>query len=119
MVVTATTVDAYVQANGWGKVTFIKCHAERHDMEVLGGARGYLKRGVIGVFQFEYNHRWVAARRYLKDAFDLPADFRMSLGKVVPRGVEFYDSWHPELVLCSHDWVVRLPRVQWWNEGSA
>jgi hypothetical protein len=41
--------------------------------------------------------RWVHARRYLRDAFTFADALGYQLGKVTPRGIEFYEAWHPEL----------------------
>ncbi|HEX6912929.1 MAG TPA: hypothetical protein VF142_21145 [Longimicrobium sp.] len=47
--------------------------------------------------QFEYNHRWVYARHFLKDVFDLMRGMPYAVGKLTPAGVELYDDWHFEL----------------------
>lgn len=78
-------------------IDLLKCDAEGHDMEVIEGAAPLLMDGRIGVCQFEYNHRWIYARRYLKDVFDLTSKLPYSVGKLTPRGIEIYDAWHPEL----------------------
>ena len=36
-------------------------------------------------------------QRYLRDVFDLTADLKYGVGKVLPWGVEVYDAWHPEM----------------------
>ena len=47
--------------------------------------------------QFEYNHRWILGRFFLRDAFELVQAFGYRVGKLTPRGVEFYPGWDPEL----------------------
>ena len=49
--------------HGIGHIQFAKCDAEGHD---LMEAHELLAAGRIDVFQFEYSHRWVLARAYLK-----------------------------------------------------
>lgn len=66
-------------------------------MQILYGARELLARERVTVFQFEYNHRWVYSRHFLKDVFDFARSLPYILGKITLTGIEFYDEWHPEL----------------------
>lgn len=91
------TLSEFAAALGVDKLHFVKCDTEGHDMEVIKGALAYLKEGRIDVFQFEYNHRWVYSRHYLKDVFDLITGLPYRLGKVQPGKIEFYPKWHPEM----------------------
>jgi len=91
------TVDNYLKENNIKTVHLLKCDTEGHDMEVLRGAQNALRHEFIYVLQFEYNHRWVFSRNFLKDVFDLVADLPYAIGKVTPSLVEFYSEWHPEL----------------------
>jgi FkbM family methyltransferase len=95
--VATTTVDDYARALGLEHIRCLKCDAEGHDMEVLLGARQSFAAGRLMACQFEYNLRWVYARRFLKDAFDFAAGIPYRIGKVTPRGIETYRAWHPEL----------------------
>ena len=52
---------------------------------------GLLAAARIDVFQFEYNHRWVYGRSFLKDVFDLAAGLEYQVGKVRVRTVELFD----------------------------
>jgi FkbM family methyltransferase len=118
-----TTADAYCAARGLDRLALLKIDAEGHDLEVLEGARGLLAARRVAVVQFEYNHRWIEARRFLRDAFELlvPAGYR--LGKVTPRGIEFYPRWHFELesfregnyVACLPEAAGWFPQVPWWG----
>lgn len=78
-------------------VLFVKSDTEGHDLNVLLGAAESLKKGRIDVWQFEYNHRWIAGRLFLKDVFDFIVDKPYLLGKLYGNGIETYDKWHPEL----------------------
>jgi FkbM family methyltransferase len=92
------TLDAFCIANGIAHVHLAKCDTEGHDSKVLKGAAGLLTAGCIDAFQFEYNHRWVHARAFLKDVFDLVDGLPYRVGKVRRHGVvDVYPSWHPEL----------------------
>lgn len=95
--VPVTTIDLYCKGAGIEHIHILKCDTEGHDLSVLRGATYMLGSGRIDVFQFEYNHRWIAARAFLKDVFDLIENFPYLLGRITPTGVEIFDSWHPEL----------------------
>ena len=75
--------------------------------------------------QFEYNFRWIGARRYLKDAFDLLSPHGYVIGKVTPGAIEWYRDWSPELetfreanfVAVHGDVRGWFPSMAWWNES--
>ena len=122
--VDVATIDRFCEEHGIRAITLLKVDTEGLDLSVLRGALELLVRGDIGIVQFEYNWRWVSSRAYLKDMFDLIADLpRYSLGKVAPKGIEFYDRWHPELetfresnyALVRDDWRPAFPSVKWWG----
>jgi FkbM family methyltransferase len=121
--VATTTLDAYAARAGLERITLVKIDTEGHDLAVLRGARRLLTEQRIVIAQFEYNHRWVDARSYLRDAFDLLQPLGYRLGKVTPRGVEFYSRWDADLetfvegnyVACTHSAAARLPSVAWWK----
>jgi len=92
-----TTGDEYCGYKGIKKVYFMKCDTEGHDMEVLYGIKGLIQSEKIMVFQFEYNHRWVYSRHFLKDVFDFINGSHYMVAKVTPNKVEIYEVWHPEL----------------------
>lgn len=96
-VVVTDTIDRYCRENNVGMVHLLKSDTEGHDMEVLRGAQEMLRQGRIRVFQFEYNHRWIYSRNYLKDVFDFIGGLPYVIGKVTPGRIEFYADWHPEL----------------------
>jgi FkbM family methyltransferase len=121
--VMTTTLDSYADQAGLGHVALVKIDTEGHDLAVLRGARTLLAQQRISVAQFEYNHRWIYARCYLRDAFDLLAPLGYRLGKLTPSGVEFYPGWDADLetfvegnyVACSVAAAARLPSVTWWK----
>ena len=121
------TIDRFCAAHAVRTITLLKVDTEGHDLSVLRGASGMLARGDIGIVQFEYNWRWVFSRTYLKDVFDFGDDLpSYSLGKVTPKGIEFYDRWHHELetfreanyVLVRDDWRPHFPTIQWWGDTT-
>lgn len=123
--VAADTVDGYVRANGIERIDLLKIDTEGHDCAVLLGARDCLAERRIGLAQFEYNHRWVYARRFLKDVFDLVGPYGYRIGKLTPRGVECYPGWDADLetfvesnyVLGTEAALAGLPQVSWWKSG--
>jgi len=117
------TVDNFCAEHQIRRVTLLKTDAEGHDLAVLRGASRMLNSHSIDLVQFEYNHRWIDARVFLLDAFDLLQKFGYRLGKVTPRGVETYASWHPELEkFVEGNYLAYLPEreadlhvVPWWG----
>jgi FkbM family methyltransferase len=115
--------DSYCERNAITHIHLLKIDAEGHDMEVILGARRMLEAGRIEALQFEYNWRWVDARRFLKDAFEFLQPFGYHLGKVTPSGVEFYNAWDFELETFREANFValrpgarrQLPEIQWWK----
>ena len=104
----------------------MKIDAEAHDMEILHGGRQMLKNRAIRALQFEYNHRWILSRHYLKDAFDFLIPFGYSIGKITTHGVEFYSGWNQELesfregnyLAVLSDCSDQFPAIDWWNEPN-
>jgi hypothetical protein len=102
----------------------VKIDTEGHDLAVLRGARTLLAGQNIAVVQFEYNHRWVYARAFLRDAIGLLAGFGYRVGKLTPKGVEFYPGWDADLetfvegnyVACAARAAESMPAVRWWKD---
>lgn len=95
--VDVTTLDLYCSEVEINHIHIVKCDAEGHDLSVMRGAVNLLQEGRIDVFQFEYNHRWIASRVFLKDVFELIEGLPYRLGRIMPSCVEIFESWHPEL----------------------
>ncbi len=90
-------VDDFVKAQKIDHVLFAKSDAEGHDFNILVGASELFRQGRVDIWQFEYNHRWLAGRAQLKDVFDFIAEKPYRLGKLYADGIETYEQWHPEL----------------------
>jgi FkbM family methyltransferase len=124
--VATTTLEEYADGAGLDDIALVKIDTEGHDLAVLRGAGRLLSEQHIYVAQFEYNWRWVGARSFLSDAFQLlnPAGYR--LGKLTPRGIEFYPGWDADLetfvegnyVAAIPGVAARLPAVAWWKRPS-
>jgi FkbM family methyltransferase len=120
-------LDDYVETVGITHLDLLKIDAEGHDIDVLAGATNMLERGGVSAVQFEYTHRWIGARRFLRDAFELLGAAGYVLGKVTPRGVEFYSGWDWELESYREANYVALlpevrdwfPSVRWWKDRNS
>lgn len=120
------TLDTYCANSGISDIDLLKVDAEGHDFHVLLGAEQLLQRRAICAVQFEYNHRWMGARKYLRDVFGLAREFGYSLGKVTPDGIEWYPEWRPELetliegnyLMVRSDCVGEFPSIRWWGIGT-
>lgn len=92
-----TTAALFCQAAGIQHVHLLKCDTEGHDMEVIRGALPLLASERVSVLQFEYNHRWVYARRFLRDAFTAVEGLPYRVAKLQPDHLLILTRWHPEL----------------------
>jgi FkbM family methyltransferase len=121
--VASTTLDAYAERVGLGDLTLVKIDTEGHDLSVLRGGMKLFYEKRIRIVQFEYNHRWIAARSFLRDAFELLVPLGYRLGKLTPNGLEFYPGWDAELetfvegnyVACVPEFAELLPSIPWWK----
>jgi FkbM family methyltransferase len=121
--VVTTTLDSYAEQSGVARFALVKIDAEGHDLAVLRGARALLAEHRIAAVQFEYNHRWIFGRFYLRDAFEFLLALGYRVGKVTPRGVEFYPGWDTDLetfvegnyLACDPELASELPAVRWWK----
>ncbi len=117
------TVDTYLERRGIQHVDLLKVDTEGHDFDVLSGCRRALRNRALSLVQFEYNHRWIRARHYLKDAFELLEPFGYRIGKLTPRGIELYPGWDPDLetfvegnyLAATADTAEQLPQIAWWK----
>jgi FkbM family methyltransferase len=121
--VATITLDSYAEQSGVARFALVKIDAEGHDLAVLRGARDLLADHRIAVAQFDYNHRWVLARFFLRDAFEFLLALGYRVGKLTPRGVEFYPGWDADLetfvegnyLACDPEVAAELPAVTWWK----
>jgi FkbM family methyltransferase len=95
--VPTASFDELMAERGVDRVLLVKTDTEGHDFTVMRGASKALGAGRVDVWQFEYNHRWVSGRAYLRDVFDFIADKPYRIGKLYRSGIETFDSWHYEL----------------------
>lgn len=95
--VTMETLEAFCRAHAIEHIDLIKCDTEGNDAKVLRGGLALFKAGRIDVAQFEYNWRWIYARCYLKDVFDMLEGLPYRVGRICPQRIELFETWHPEL----------------------
>ena len=95
--VTVQRLDDFLAVKQIDHVLYAKCDTEGNDPNVLLGAEETLCQGKVDILQFEYNHRWITCKHYLRDVFDYIADKPYLIGKLHGNGIEVYDQWHPEL----------------------
>ena len=115
--VRTTTLDAFCELHGITHVHLAKSDTEGHDLIVLRGARGLLAAERIDAFQFEYNHRWVFSRAFLRDVFDLVAGLPYVVTRIMPAHIEVLPNWHPELerFFEANYLLVRKPALDWFD----
>jgi FkbM family methyltransferase len=97
MTVRATTLDRYCSDHGIERIDFLKIDTEGHDLEVLHGAKAMLEGRRISAIQFEYNQKWMLSRHFLHEVFSYLSPLGLAIGKITPRGVEFYPRWDREI----------------------
>lgn len=91
------TASEFCKNHDIKNIHLLKCDTEGHDMEVIRGALPMLADGNISVLQFEYNHRWIYSRNFLRDAFMAIEKLPYKLVMLQPEQLWVFDEWHPEL----------------------
>ncbi|UZR28726.1 FkbM family methyltransferase [Methylococcus mesophilus] len=95
--VTKSTASKFCEKNDIEKIHLFKCDTEGHDMEVIRGALSLLDEEKIAVLQFEYNHRWIYARNFLRDAFIFAEKRPYKIAKLQSDHLLIFTEWHFEL----------------------
>lgn len=116
-------IDDYCSEANVDHIHLLKIDTEGHDLLVLKGAQSLIKAKKVDVIQFEYNYLWIDARCFLKDAFELLQPYGYIIGKITPTGVEWYESWSPELeTFREANYLATLsedrnwfPSIKWWK----
>lgn len=91
------TATDFCKTRKINKIQLLKCDTEGHDMEVIRGALPLLADERISVLQFEYNHRWIYARNFLRDVFIAIEKLPYKLAMLQPDHLMIFTEWHPEL----------------------
>lgn len=88
-----TTLDIYCSERDISHVDFLKVDVEGHELAVMQGAVDMLKQQAIDYIQFEYGGTWIDSRTLFLDMYDLLTSFNYSVGKILPKGIEFFDKY--------------------------
>jgi len=83
--VSMTTLDAFMAEHGIDRVDLLKIDTEGNEYQVLKGAPSALDRGAIELIHFEFNVTNVISRVFMKDFYELLADYR--LYRMLPDGL--------------------------------
>lgn len=95
--------DEYCASHGIEHIDLLKIDTEGHDLEVLRGFQGMLRRGAVDVIQFEFTLFAVYARTWLGDFYSLLEPFGYSIGKLYPTWVDWraYDAHDERFFRCN------------------
>lgn len=74
-IVEVDTLDRFCAAEGIERIDFLKIDVEGFECAVLRGAERMLRERRIGAVQFEFGEGHIDARTFVRDFFDLLADF--------------------------------------------
>lgn len=91
------TVDNYCRENDISHIDFMKVDVEGHELAVMRGATEMLKKQSIDYIQFEYGGCWIDSRVLFLDMYDFLTSFGYIIGKIMPKGIEFYDKYDQRL----------------------
>ena len=115
--VEAMPLSTFCSSNAIAHLHLVKCDTEGHDFAVLKGAADLFRQQQIDVMQFEYGHRWIFARTYLRDVFALLEGLPYRVARVQTDSIEVFEAWHPEMerFFQSNYLVVSNKAIGWFN----
>ena len=87
----------YFKAQGIERITLLKIDTEGNDFAVLEGFAEMLTNHQIEVVQFEYNFRWLAVKRSMREVFELAERHGYRVGKADGESIYVYSDWSAEL----------------------
>lgn len=119
-------LDDYCSRQGVTYIDLLKLDVEGHDFIVLDSIKDLMANHIIQVVQFEYNHRWISSRHFLRDVFELLIPIGYRIGKVTPNAIEWYENWSSELETfreANYIGALKEPEMwfssmKWWNANS-
>ncbi len=82
---------------GIDQISLLKIDTEGNDFAVLEGFSEMLSDHRIRLIQFEYNFRWLAVRRSMRDVFKLAEVHGYRVGKADGGSIVVYGEWNAEL----------------------
>jgi FkbM family methyltransferase len=81
-----TTIDAFCENSGIGRIHFLKMDVEGHELSVLHGASRMLAEGRIDYIQFEFGGCNIDSRTFFQDYFYLLKD-KYAIYRIVQDGL--------------------------------
>ena len=87
----------YFSAQDVERITLLKIDTEGNDFAVLEGFGEMLANHQIEVVQFEYNFRWLAVKRSMREVFELAEHHGYRVGKADGESIYVYCDWNAEL----------------------
>ncbi|MEQ8999220.1 MAG: FkbM family methyltransferase [Coleofasciculus sp. B1-GNL1-01] len=91
-----TTIDEYCKHLNVKQINFLKIDTEGGELDVLKGAKQFLKRGKIDYLQFEYGGTFLDAGITLEEIVDFLHNYRYSIFKILSNGLEYQPQYLPE-----------------------
>ncbi len=89
-------IDEWCSKENIHHIDYLKIDVDGHELSVIKGAEGLLKRGAINFIQFEYGPNYIDAGIMLKDIFEFiqSRNFNYTLFKVYPQHIEKVERYH-------------------------
>lgn len=110
-----TTLDEFIKSKSIEHISLVKIDVEGHDFKVLQGAEKTLKEEHVDVLQFEYSHRWIYSRTFLRDVFRFAEELPYSICRIRSNRLERLQKWHPELErFFDANFALVHPRAEGW-----
>lgn len=112
--VSVTTIDALRERFGLERIDFLKMDVEGAEHDVLLGAAGSIKQGLIGSIQFEFGSGNINSKAFFKDIWELLSE-NFDLYRIAPGGVEHrIDSYYEDLEYYrgATNYVARCRRIK-------
>lgn len=88
------TIDNYCLEKNITHIDYLKVDTEGNDYYVLVGAKRMLENAKIDIIQFEYGNKYIDAKVFLKDIFDLIEPLNYSIYRIMPKSLLFIPKYH-------------------------
>jgi FkbM family methyltransferase len=113
-IVRVETIDNYCLKKRIEQIDFLKLDVEGHELEVLKGAMGLLRRQRIRWIQFEYGGCNIDSRTFLKDFFQLFSEQKYFLYKIYPTTIQFIANYSQQLETFQYqNWLASRDSLDW------
>ena len=85
-VITLDTLDNYCNNNNINKINLLKIDVEGHELDVLAGAIGMLRKRAIDIVTFEFGGCNIDTRSFFQDFYYFFEDVGMRISRITPSG---------------------------------